>query len=246
MIIFLSPSKTLNTDLPDQKLEHTQSEFLKHSKKLAAELKTLSSKKIEEMMSVSSKIAELNYDRYQKWKPPFTLKNAKQSILTFKGDVYRDIETDSYTKENFEFIQDNVLIISGLYGLLRPLDLMQPYRLEMKFRYKYWKPILTKYLQESLQKSAQTIINLASKEYSSAIDLKALDTKIVTPVFKEKKGQVYKTIPIYSKIARGTMTNWIVKNRINNSKDIKNFKEDHYKFSPSLSSQEEFVFTRNK
>ena len=192
------------------------------------------------MMSVSENIANLNYDRYQNWLTPFTTKNSKQALLTFIGDVYRDIDSENYTKEDFAFAQECLRTISGLYGLLRPLDLIQPYRLEMKFRYKYWKAILTEHLQDY----KDPIINLASKEYSSAIDLKKLQADVYNIVFKEKKPAGYKTIPLYSKIARGTMANWIVMQRITEPQKLQAFKEDDYKFAPELSTKQEFVFTR--
>ncbi len=253
MIVLLSPSKTLNTETVKENslassLPNTQPQFLEHSENLAAELKGMSAEEIAEMMKVSEKIATLNYERYQNWHTPFTEENSKQALLSFQGDVYRDIDTENYSKEDFEFAQKTIRTISGLYGILRPLDLMQPYRLEMKFRDKYWKEILTKHLEKYLKENPQPIVNLASNEYSSAIDLKKLameGQEIITPSFKENKNGKYKTIALYSKIARGTMTNWIVKNRIENPNELKKFKEDGYKFAPDLSTENQLTFTRN-
>ncbi len=245
MIIILSPSKTLDFETTPQTKKHTKPEFIEKTKELVEEMKKLSTKEIMNMMSVSEKIAELNYDRYQNFQFPFTTKNAKQAILAFKGDVYRDIEIDNYTEEDFEFAQEHVRTLSGLYGLLKPLDLIQPYRLEMKYKTDFWKDKITPVLNKHLKKEGSGILlNLASNEYSKPIQKKELEAKIITPHFKEKRGDKYKTIAIYSKLARGTMTNWIVKNRIENPEEIKNFKVDKYKFMTSLSKENDWVFAR--
>ena len=248
MIIFLSPSTTLDFETPLQTKQFSESIFLQESKKLAAEMKNLSSQEIAKMMKVSEKIANLNFQRFQAWKAPFNLKNARQAILAFKGDVYRDIETNDYSPEDFNFAQKHLRIISGLYGMLKPLDLMQPYRLEMKYRKNHWKPILSKHLIEKLSQDLQPIINLASKEYSEALDLKNITketgVEVISPEFRTKKGPDYKIIPIYAKIARGTMANWIIRNRITNPAKLKDFTEDGWKYAKDMSKKATPTFVR--
>lgn len=239
MIVILSPSKTLNFDTKATTTEFTKSPFTKQTKQLIAEMAKMSPDQIQEMMKISDKLADLNYQRFQNFQFPFTLKNSKQALFTFIGDVYKDIDVNNYSKSQLQFAQQTIRIISGLYGILKPLDLMQPYRLEMKYRTNFWKPFLTK----ELQKETDTIINLASNEYSKPINLQEFQT--YTPIFKEKKGDKYKIIALYAKIARGTMANWIIKNHITKPKDLLNFQEDGYKYNKALSTESEFVFTRN-
>ncbi|MCL4147961.1 UNVERIFIED_CONTAM: hypothetical protein GTU68_031395 [Idotea baltica] len=205
-------------------------------------------------MSLSEKLSELNYNRYKSFSLPFNKKNSKQAILAFTGDVYTDIDTDNYREKDFEYAQNHLRIISGLYGLLRPLDLIQPYRLEMKTKlkigsnkdlYSFWGNKLTKQVSKDLEKqNDKIIINLASNEYFSAINPKEVDSNLITPIFKEKKGSDYKIIAIYAKRARGLMTNYIIKNRIKNITQLKKFDLDNYSFNKSLSNDNDLVFTR--
>jgi uncharacterized protein len=210
MIVLLSPAKTLDLSKTHVK-KFTQPQFLAETQQLVSEYKKYSVKELMQLMNVSEKIAQLNVQRWQDFSLPFTLSNAKQAILAFNGDVYRDMDVDNYSQEDFEFLQNNVRIVSGLYGLLRPLDLIQPYRLEMHLKTKFWKGKL----------KLGKVINLASKEYFSAVSY----NEVITPVFKEGD----RIVAIYAKIARGTMTNWIVKNKITPDR-LKEFNEDGYKF----------------
>lgn len=254
MLAIISPAKT--QDFTDQKFIDTYSdpEFLKESEKLIKELKKKSATSISKLMEVSSNIAELNYERYQNFETPFTPENAKQALLAFKGDVYTDIDVDNFTKKEFEFAQDHLRILSGLYGILKPLDLIQPYRLEMKIKlknsrgknlYEFWGDRITKVINTDLEKSKNPcLINLASQEYFKVIDTKKIKGEIITPTFKEHKNGEYKIIAIYAKRARGMMANFIIKNKLKNVEKLKTFGEAGYEYSERLSTEKEWVFIR--
>lgn len=234
--------------------DFTDPDFLDSSLKLIKILQKLSPAKISKLMDLSEKLAELNYTRYQEFSVPFSKANARQAIFALKGDVYDGIAVEALSKADIKYAQNHLRILSGLYGLLRPLDLIQPYRLEMgaklankngKDLYKFWGDSITQKLNELL-KNAHTdiLVNLASNEYSKAINKKLLHANIITPVFKEKKGKDYKVVMLFAKQARGMMAAYIIKNRIENTADIKNFREDGYGFNPALSTKDEFVFVR--
>lgn len=253
MTIIISPAKT--QDFSAHNTTHIFSEpvFLNESLKLVKALKKQSPQEIASLMSVSDKIAELNYDRFKNFKTPFTPDNAKQALLAFKGDVYTDIDIDNYSQEDFEFAQQHLRILSGLYGLLKPLDLIQPYRLEMKIKlgnprgkdlYEFWGDRITKELNKLMDKPNPTLVNLASTEYFKAVNPKLLKGKIITPVFKDQKNGAYKIIAFYAKRARGMMTDFIIKNRIDNVEKIKTFQEAGYEYSEPLSTAQEWVFIR--
>lgn len=248
MLLLLSPAKTQNFEAPSRAPFSTQPIFKEEINELAKILKGYDANQIAKLMTVSEKIAELNHGRYQNFSDEFTSQNAKPALEAFQGDVYRDIETDNYSDTDFEYANDHIRIISGLYGLLRPLDLMQPYRLEMKTKlenpkgkdlYKFW----DEKLAQVLNKERTTIVNLASQEYFKAIQ-KHLTSPLINITFKEKRGSDYKIVAIYSKLARGTMANWVVKNRIDSPDQLQDFAEDSYKFNKALSSSNELVFTR--
>jgi cytoplasmic iron level regulating protein YaaA (DUF328/UPF0246 family) len=196
-----------------------------------------------QMMKVSEKIAELNKKRFNSFSFPLTKNNSKQALLMFKGDVYKDIDVENYNKENFKFAQKTVRILSGLYGVLKPLDLIQPYRLEMHLKVKYWKDKVTKYFLDELR-TDEVIVNLASEEYFSALDIKEIKNRVVKVSFKERKDDQYKIVAIYAKRARGTMTNYIIKNKIENINDLKKFNLNNYSYNEQLSSENEFIFVR--
>ena len=170
MIILLSPSKTLDLSRDNILEEFTTPELLENTKELVNEFKQYSVNDLSKMMKISDKIAQVNYERFQNFKFPFNLDNSKQALLSFKGDVYKNIDVNNYSKNDISFAQQNIIILSGLYGILKPLDLIQPYRLEMHLKTKYWKEKITTYFIENL-KDNEVIINLASKEYSNAIDM---------------------------------------------------------------------------
>ena len=252
MKILLSPAKSLDykSDLPT--LKTSEGCFLNEAQHLNNILKEKSPKELSELMNISSSLGELNYQRNNSWSLPFSQKNARQSIYAFSGDVYRGL--DSYTVEEgkIDFMQNSVRIISGLYGLLKPLDLIQPYRLEMgtkmpvddnKNLYEYWRQKITNQLNSELSDD-EPVLNLASNEYFKAIDSKVVKTDIYTANFKQLKNGDYKTIAIFSKKARGMMTRFIIDNNITDINDLKSFNYDGYLFSEPLSSKKEFIFTR--
>lgn len=252
MKILLSPAKSLDykSDLPT--LKTSEGCFLSEAQYLNSILKEKSPKELSELMNISSSLGELNYQRNNSWSLPFSQENARQSIYAFSGDVYRGL--DSYTVEEgkIDFMQNSVRIISGLYGLLKPLDLIQPYRLEMgtkmpvddnKNLYEFWRQKITKQLNNELSDN-EPVLNLASNEYFKAIDSKVVKTDIYTANFKQLKNGEYKTIAIFSKKARGMMTRFIIDNNITDINDLKSFNYDGYFFHESLSSKKEFIFTR--
>ena len=254
MITLLSPSKKLNLDSQDIVDHYTQCEFIKSAEILANEAKNLTENDLKDLMDISDKLAKLNRERFDRWALPFNQENAKQAALTFDGGVYSGLKADTFSEKDFTFAQDHLRILSGLYGILKPLDLIQPYRLEMgvgfqnpkgKDLYAFWKESITKSLNKTLKKhSSKTIINCASIEYFSAIDLSKLNGDILSIVFKEYRNDELKFISFNAKKARGLMTQYIMKNKIDKSSDIKDFNYEDYKFDSKLSEDYTFVFTR--
>lgn len=257
MISILSPSKTqdfADDSVDVSKIGHTEPSLLKDSSVLVRELRKKSVKDLEKLMSVSENIATLNQERFQHFSTPFSPENARQALLAFKGDVYTGIDIHEYKKADFKFAQEHVCIVSGLYGLLRPLDLIQPYRLEMKTKlsnpkgkdlYQFWGHKITEQLNERFKaQKKKVLVNLASNEYFKAIKPADLDAEIITPVFKEHKDGKYKTVAIYAKKARGMMTNFIIQQRIDSPEKLKTFAEDNYEYSENLSSDKEWIFVR--
>lgn len=249
MLILLSPSKSINMD-PSPGFKFTQPDFLEKSERLIAKLRTFSTKDLMTFMTVSEKLAQLNLDRFMEWQTPFTPENAKQAALAFTGDVYDGLDAGSLKTRDLCSAQKHLRILSGLYGLLRPLDLIQPYRLEMgrplcvgdtKNLYEFWREPLT---QEINSISGDLIINLASQEYFKVIDKKRLNQLIISPVFKDEKNGTLKIISFYAKKARGTMARFILKNQITDPTDLLRFQEDGYTYQPELSSPSSPVFTR--
>lgn len=252
MKVLLSPAKSLNLTSTLPVDYNTQSCFKEEAKFINSILRQKTPSELAELMNISSTIAELNYDRNQSWSLPFTKKNSRPAVYAFSGDVYKGLDPYSIDAKNIDFLQSSVRIISGLYGLLKPLDLIQPYRLEMGTKmpiaekrnlYEYWRIKITKELMSDL-KLSEPIINLASNEYFKAIDKKVLKNELFNVEFKELKDGNYKTIAIYSKKARGLMTRFIIDNRITSIDKIKEFNLDKYIFSESLSSKYNFVFCR--
>ena len=245
MLILLSPSKTLNLNSEIKTQNFTKPKLIKYTKELIKEFQKYSSEDLEKMMKVSKKIADLNYERFHNFSFPFNKGNSRQALFTFKGDVYKDIDVENYNEKDLNFAQKQIRIISGLYGVLKPLDLMQAYRLEMHLKTDYWKDKVTQFIKEDLKESkTKNIINLASNEYFSAVNPKNLEAGIYKIDFKEKKEDQFKIVAIYAKRARGTMSNFIIKNRISKPEELKDFKENGYKYNKSLSSERDFVFTR--
>ena len=252
MKILLSPAKSLDykSELPS--LKTSEGCFLNEAQYLNKILKEKSPKDLSDLMGISSSLGELNFQRNNSWSLPFSPKNARQSIYAFSGDVYRGLDSYTIDEDKIDFMQNSVRIISGLYGLLKPLDLIQPYRLEMgtkmrvddnKNLYEYWRQKITSQLNKELTND-EPVLNLASNEYFKAIDRKVIKTGIYTANFKQLKNGEYKTIAIFSKKARGLMTRFIIDNNITDVNDLKSFNYDNYIFHESLSSEKEYVFTR--
>jgi cytoplasmic iron level regulating protein YaaA (DUF328/UPF0246 family) len=256
MLTVISPAKTLDFDTPPSVRKKTQPLFLERSAKLVEDARRLSPDDIERLMGVSENIAKLNHQRFMDWQKPFTLKNAKQSLLAFKGDVYIGLEAQTLSPTQLDFAQQHLRILSGLYGLLRPLDLMQPYRLEMglafansggKNLYEFWGDEITGALDKALRKSdTKVLVNLASKEYFRAVQPKALDAEVITPVFKDLKGDRYKVISFFAKKARGQLARFIIEKELNEPEGMKKFKGDGYRYNKAASTAREWVFTRDK
>lgn len=254
MIIVISPAKTLDFETPPITHEYTQPGFLDDSAELIDELRKLEPDQIGKLMSISPKLALLNSNRYFAWKRPFTLKNAKQAALAFKGDVYMGLDADTLTATEVAFAQNHLRILSGLYGVLRPLDLIQAYRLEMgtQFKnsrgnnlYEFWGDRITQALNQELAKQKSDIlVNLASIEYFQSIQPNTLNARIIAPVFKDQKNGVYKIISFFAKKARGLMSRYIIQNKITNPEDIQRFDVAGYQFSENDSGKNEWIFTR--
>ena len=256
MLIVISPAKTLDYETAPKTKTFTIPDYLDQSQQLINRLRNLSALDISDLMKVSAKIANLNFDRYESWKKTFTVKNAKQSILAFKGDVYTGLDAESFKAADFKFAQNHLRVLFGLYGLLRSLDLMQPYRLEMgtklktdmgKNLYEFWGSDITEGLNKQLKKvKSNYLINLASNEYFKSVKPNELNAEIITPAFKEFKNGEYKMIGIYAKKARGMLSRYIIQNKLSDPEDIKSFNEDGYRFNKSLSKGNNFVFTRKQ
>lgn len=254
MIIVISPAKSQNFETATVKYQFTQPIFKDQITKLINTLKHYELDEIEKLMKISPKLAEEVFTKHNNFNPKsYSELNSKAAIFTFSGDVYKGLEADTLDKETIEYAQNHLLMLSGLYGLIRPLDLMQAYRLEMGTKikidgevlYKYWQDKVTAQLNEYFnQQQNKVLINLASNEYSQAIDKKSLDAKWLDIDFKENKNGTYKTIGIHAKKARGLMTRYILENRIENISDIKKFNVADYKFNLELSNENLMCFTR--
>lgn len=256
MLIVLSPAKTLDYESRIKTGKFTLPDFLDDSQLLINNLQKLSEKRLQGLMNISEDLAELNRDRYASWSLPFTPDNARQAVLAFKGDVYTGIEADKLNSKDLSWAQNHLRILSGLYGLLRPLDLMQPYRLEMgtslktkrgKNLYAYWDGRITEALNEQLARiRADTLINLASNEYFKAVKPKQVSGRIISPAFRDWSNGQYRMIGFFAKKARGRMASWIIRNRIDDTEQLHNFAEDEYRFSQEASEPDRPVFIRRQ
>ncbi len=254
MLIVISPAKKLDYDSEPTTQTYTKPDFLDQSQILIDRLCQYSALDLAELMKLSIKLAELNFDRYHDWTQAITLDNARQCLLAFKGDVYAGMQAEDFSVEDMAFAQQHLRILSGLYGLLKPLDLMMAYRLEMGTRlptvrgdnlYQFWGDIITDAINAQLQKQGDDVlINLASVEYFKSVKPKQIAGRIITPQFKERKGDGYKMIGVYAKKARGLMSRYILLNRLQNPQDIKNFDMAGYAYDKLLSDDEQWVFTR--
>ena len=256
MLIVISPAKKLDYSSPVAAKNHSQPELLDHSAELLQGLKKLSPQDVCALMGLSDNLGALNYERFQAWDRPFTEDNAKPAILAFKGDVYQGLDADSMTDKQLEWAQGHLRILSGLYGLLRPMDLMQPYRLEMGTRfanqrgkdlYQFWGNIITDEINSLLSNAkSPVLLNLASNEYFKSVQQKNIAGRIVTPVFMDKKGDKYKIVSFYAKKARGLMSAYIIKIKITAVEGIKKFDVDGYRFNSAMTDGDSWVFTRGQ
>ena len=255
MLMVISPAKTLDYDSPLATDRHTQPDFLDDACELIDQLKELEPHQVSNLMHISDKLGQLNAERFRNWQLPFTPDNARQAVLAFKGDVYTGLQAETFSDDDFEFAQNHLRMLSGLYGLLRPLDLMQPYRLEMGTRfenrrgkdlYAFWGDQLTEEVNRLLAADDGVLVNLASNEYFKSIRKKALDGRLVTPQFKDLKNGQYKMISFYAKKARGLMCRYAIQNRIRQAEDLKGFDLEGYRFSAEQSDQNNWVFLRKE
>ncbi|MBU3636408.1 peroxide stress protein YaaA [Polynucleobacter sp. es-MAR-4] len=254
MLIVLSPAKSLDYKTPVKVKTATLPEFASESAKLIADLKQLSPQEVANLMGLSDQLAALNVGRYRDWSKKFTEENSKPAIYAFNGDVYDGFDVKTLKAKSIDFAQDHVRILSGLYGALRPLDLMQPYRLEMgtsfknvrgKDLYAFWGERVTDSLKKVLEKQKKPfLLNLASEEYFKVLQAKNLDCPVISPVFQDGKDGKYKIISFYAKRARGLMARYVVENRITDPADIKSFNLDGYKYVASESKPEKPLFRR--
>lgn len=254
MLLVISPAKTLDYETPSITNKFTQPDFLDQSALLIEELRELSPAAVGSLMSISDKLSQLNAARFQAWSAPFSPDNAKQAVLAFKGDVYTGLDAETLNEQQLSFAQKHLRILSGLYGLLRPLDLMQAYRLEMGTRftnqrgkdlYQFWGSMITEQLnQELASQKSQVLVNLASNEYYKSVQPKQINGQIITPVFKDWKNDQYKIISFYAKKARGLMCRYIIDHNIDQPEEMKSFDYEGYAFNGAMSSDKAWVFTR--
>ena len=255
MLIVVSPAKSLDFETKAPTRKFTDPQYLAESTQLVDQLRKLSPEDFSELMHISSDLGELNHMRFANWHTPFDLKNSKQAIFAFKGDVYIGLEAEKFSRADLNFAQNHLRILSGLYGLLRPLDLMQPYRLEMgsKFKnkkgenlYEFWDDQLTENLNELFEKDKKPVlVNLASIEYFSAIKPKSLNAEIISPVFKDLSNGKYKIVSFFAKKARGYMTAFIIQNKIKNPERLKEFDVEGYRYSEEDSTPPQPVVLRD-
>lgn len=256
MLMVISPAKTLDYTSPVSLQEYTEPQYSKQSAQLIKELKKLSVQELASLMGISDKLAALNVARFAEWSPKFTTDNARQAILAFKGDVYTGLATEDFSAKDYQFAQQHLRILSGLYGVLRPLDLMQPYRLEMgtklvnskgKDLYEFWGEQITQWLNQAIVEQGDGILlNLASNEYFKSVKTKQLDAKIIDVDFKDLKNGQYKIISFYAKKARGMMARYVIKNQLREVEQLKDFDSEGYYYSAEHSTTSKLVFLRDE
>lgn len=256
MLMVISPAKTLDFESPLATKRYTQPALLDESQKLINVARKLSPADISSLMHISDKLAVLNAERFNDWQPDFSPDNARQAILAFKGDVYTGLQAETFSEKQFDFAQQHLRMLSGLYGLLRPLDLMMPYRLEMGIKlanpvgkdlYSFWGDKLTEALNAALAEQGDNVlINLASDEYFKAVKPKLLNGEIIKPVFLDEKNGKFKVISFYAKKARGLMSRYIIENKLNKPAQLKKFDVDGYFFDADASKGNELVFKRHE
>ncbi|WP_163938264.1 peroxide stress protein YaaA [Paraferrimonas sp. SM1919] len=255
MLTLISPAKTLDFEVT-QVTKHTQPRFIEQSTALIEVARTLTPADVASLMKVSDKIAGLNVARFSEWSPEFSFDNAKQAVLAFKGDVYTGLDAETLDDASLDYAQQHLRILSGLYGVLRPLDLMQPYRLEMGTKlanpkganlYQFWGDTPTNSLNTELaEQNSQVLVNLASNEYFKVINKKLLEATIITPHFKDEKNGQYKIISFYAKKARGLMARYMIENRIDDAEQLKAFDTAGYYYCKEQSTATDWVFLRDE
>jgi len=255
MLLLLSPAKKLDYDTPLRTSLHSQPLFVDHAAELIGVLKRKSASEVATLMSLSDALARLNVERYAAWEPRFDLTNSRPAILAFNGDVYEGLDAPSLSDDQLQWAQDHVVMLSGLYGALRPLDLMQPYRLEMGTRlatgrgknlYDYWGSLIAAYLNERQQSEPEPIVlNLASDEYFKSVDLKTLKARVIQCVFQDEKNGAWKVISFHAKRARGLMARYVIEKQIRRPEDLEGFASEGYVFASEASSPDKLVFRRS-
>ncbi len=256
MLVVVSPAKTLDYETPATTARHTQPDYLAHSEALIQVCRQLTPAQIGSLMKISDKLAGLNAARFEQWQPEFTQENAKQAVFAFKGDVYTGLDAETLSESTLDYAQSHLRMLSGLYGLLRPLDLMMPYRLEMgtklensrgKNLYEFWGDIITQGLNADLAAQGDDVlVNLASNEYFKAVKPKQIQGRIITPVFKDCKNGTYKIISFYAKKARGLMARYILEQQPSGVEQLKSFDSEGYYFCEAESSEDTLVFLRDE
>jgi cytoplasmic iron level regulating protein YaaA (DUF328/UPF0246 family) len=256
MLLVVSPAKNLDFESALPTANYSQPDLLTHSEQLLERCLQLTPADLSSLMNISDKLAGLNAARFGQWSLPFTAQNARPAALAFNGDVYGGLDAWSFTEQDFEFAQQHMRILSGLYGLLRPLDLMQAYRLEMGTKldnkrgtnlYQFWGDIITQALNKQLAvQGSDVLVNLASNEYFKAVNKKTLKADIITPVFKDWKNGQYKIISFYAKKARGLMARYIIKNQLTQVDQLKGFDLAGYQFDQEMTKNQDWVFTRQQ
>ena len=256
MLFVISPAKALDYETPAHVKTFTQPLFVEQASELIAVLREKSPLQVAELMDLSDQLAGLNAARYQAWSPKFTAKNSKQAVLAFDGDVYGGLDAKTLNEDELDWLQQHLCILSGLYGVLRPLDRMQPYRLEMGTRlktdkgsnlYRFWGSQIADYLNSRARADkSPVLVNLASEEYFKAVDLKALQPRVVNCVFEEKKGANYKIVSFFAKRARGLMVRYALQHRASTPEQLKGFDLEGYRFAPAASGPDRFVFRRDQ
>ncbi|MGK9172507.1 peroxide stress protein YaaA [Yokenella regensburgei] len=256
MLILISPAKTLDYQSELATTRFTQPELLDHSQQLIDVARQLTAPQIKTLMGISDKLADLNATRFHDWQPDFTPQNARQAILAFKGDVYTGLQAETFSEADFDFAQQHLRMLSGLYGVLRPLDLMQPYRLEMGIRlenakgkdlYQFWGDTITEKLNEAIKAQGdEVVVNLASDEYFRSVKPKSLKARIIKPVFLDEKNGKFKVISFYAKKARGLMSRYIIEKRLTKPEQLTGFNSEGYFFDEEQSGKGELVFKRHE
>ncbi|HEX8587848.1 peroxide stress protein YaaA [Pseudomonas sp.] len=256
MLMVISPAKTLDFETPPVTKRYTQPQFLDHSQELITQLRDLTPAQIGELMHLSDKLSGLNAARFGSWNPAFTPKNAKPALLAFKGDVYTGLAADTLSEADLDYAQKHLRMLSGLYGLLRPLDLMQPYRLEMgtklanargKDLYAFWGNRISEWLNDALKEQGDDVLlNLASNEYFSAVKRPSLNARVIETEFRDQKNGQYKIISFYAKKARGMMSRFVISERISKPQDLTQFDVHGYRYDKALSSPDKLIFLRDE